>query len=192
MSRHAARVVRNDEFWASACSCMTARRRRRQRPVMGASAPTLLHSVILAFAFAGTAYAEHADKAAVSPRELQGKIAYCEDCHGVSTRISRLLSNPAARGTATRIHQEPIGGVLEHRRTNNIMFDVAHVLSPATLDALTESFHYLNPKPVTTPAPEDLVAAGKKIYEEGIANSDARRAPDAMGLMPKATLSFRG
>jgi cytochrome c553 len=40
------------------------------------------------------------------------------------------------------------------------------------LDALTETFHNLNPKPLTRAAPEELIAMGKKIYEEGIASAD--------------------
>ena len=54
------------------------------------------------------------------------------------------------------------------------------------LDALTESSQNLNPKPLTTPAAEDLIAAGKKVYDEGIANSDGPpcagcHGPDAKG-----------
>jgi cytochrome c553 len=46
--------------------------------------------------------------------------------------------------------------------------------SAPMLDALTESFQNLNPKPLTTPAAEDLIAAGKKVYDGGIANSDVQ------------------
>ena len=36
--------------------------------------------------FTGAAHAENNDKTAVPARELQGKIAYCENCHGVSAQ----------------------------------------------------------------------------------------------------------
>ena len=49
----------------------------------------------------------------------------------------------------------------------NIMFNVGHVLSPAMIKALAEKFHELNPKPLGG-APKENLAAGKKIYQEGI------------------------
>ena len=51
------------------------------------------------------------------------------------------------------------------------MFNVAHVLSPAMQKALVTYFHELNPKPLAG-APKELVADGKKIYEEGIPSAD--------------------
>ena len=47
------------------------------------------------------------------------------------------------------------------------MYGVAHVLSPSMQAALANYFHGLNSKPVGG-APKELVAAGKKIYEEGL------------------------
>ena len=112
-------------------------------------------------------------RATVSKVELQAKIAYCENCHGVSAQgFHGYYPIPRLAGQQPEYIKNQLEAFLEHRRTNNIMFNVAHVLSPAMLDALTESFHNLNPKPLTRAAPEDLIAAGKKIYEEGIANSD--------------------
>jgi cytochrome c553 len=165
----------------------TLRGRLQHRLVSAVGAAVLLHSVAFAFVLAGTASAEPTDKAAVSPRELQGKIAYCENCHGVSAQgFHGYYPIPRLAGQQTEYIKNQLEAFIEHRRTNNIMFNVAHVLSPAMLDALTENFHNLNPKPLTTPAPEDLVAAGKKIYEEGIANSDVPacagcHGPDAKG-----------
>jgi cytochrome c553 len=165
----------------------TLRGRLRPRLVPAVGTAAVLHSVTFAFVLAGTASAEPADKAAVSARELQGKIAYCENCHGVSAQgFHGYYPIPRLAGQQPEYIKNQLDAFVEHRRTNNIMFNVAHVLSPAMLDALTESFHNLNPKPLTTPAPEDLVAVGKKIYEEGIANPDvppcaACHGPDAKG-----------
>jgi cytochrome c553 len=51
------------------------------------------------------------------------------------------------------------------------MFNVAHVLSPLMLPALASHFKELNPKPLGG-APKELVAAGKKIYDDGVPSSD--------------------
>jgi cytochrome c553 len=47
------------------------------------------------------------------------------------------------------------------------MYDVAHVLSPTTRAALAKHVRGLNAKPLGG-APKKLVATGKKIYEDGI------------------------
>ena len=119
------------------------------------------------------AHAETAAKGAVPKGELQAKITYCENCHGISAKgFHGYYPIPRLAGQQPEYIKNQLEAFVEHRRTNNIMFNVAHVLSPAMLDALTESFHNLNPKPLTTAAPEELIATGKKIYEEGIANAD--------------------
>ena len=51
------------------------------------------------------------------------------------------------------------------------MYGVAHVLSPGMLPALAAHFRDLNPPPLGG-APKDLVPAGKKIFEEGIASAN--------------------
>jgi cytochrome c553 len=119
------------------------------------------------------AHAETAAKGTVPKGELQAKIAYCENCHGVSAQgFHGYYPIPRLAGQQPEYIKNQLEAFVEHRRTNNIMFNVAHVLSPAMLDALIESFINLNPKPLTTAAPEALIATGKKIYEEGIANAD--------------------
>jgi hypothetical protein len=64
------------------------------------------------------------------------------------------------------------------------MFNVAHVLSPAMVTALATHFKDLNPKPLGG-APKELVAAGKKIYEEGLPESNVQRWPDEFGQRHK-------
>src|SRR5262249_44339077 len=56
---------------------------------------------------------------------------------------------------------------IEHRRTNNIMFNVAHSLSPAMINALTAHFASLHPPPIGG-APRQLDATGRKIFEDGM------------------------
>jgi cytochrome c553 len=142
--------------------------------------------VILSFVLFGAAYAKDAEQSA-STDKLQGKIAYCENCHGVAAQgFHGYYPIPRLAGQQAEYVKNQLQAFIEHRRTNNIMFNVAHVLSPALLDALTESFQKLNPKPLTSPAPENLIAAGKKIYEEGIEKSGVPpcagcHGPDAKG-----------
>ena len=70
------------------------------------------------------------------------------------------------------------------------MFNVAHVLSPAMLDALATNFQNLNPKPLASPAPKELIAAGKKIYEEGLPNSDVPPCASCHGPEAKGDGQF--
>jgi len=155
--------------------------------VTDASLRTLLQFTVATILLTARAHAENAPKAAVPVDELHAKMAYCENCHGVSAQgFHGYYSIPRLAGQQPEYIKNQLEAFVERRRTNNIMFNVAHVLSPAMLDALTESFHNLNPKPLITPAPEDLIAAGKKIYDEGIANSDVPpcagcHGPDAKG-----------
>jgi cytochrome c553 len=152
-------------FWHAMCR----QRLRRHHCVKVASAPALLRSVAFAFALIGPAYAE----TTVPARELQGKIAYCENCHGVSARgFHGYYPMPRLAGQQPEYVKNQLEAFIEHRRTNNIMFNVAHVLSPAMLDALTQSFFKLDPKPLVTPAPDSLIAGGKKIYDEGLPQSE--------------------
>ena len=51
------------------------------------------------------------------------------------------------------------------------MFNEAHSLSPTMMTALATNFAALNPTPLGD-APKELAAAGKKIYEEGIPDSN--------------------
>ncbi len=122
---------------------------------------------------AASAHAETAVRSTVPKGELQAKIAYCENCHGVSAQgFHGYYPIPRLAGQQPEYIKNQLDAFIERRRTNNIMFNVSHVLSPAMLDALTESFQHLNPKPLTASASEALIAAGRKIYEEGLAKAD--------------------
>jgi cytochrome c553 len=169
---------------------MSLRGRPRHR-LVGSVGAAVLYSATCVFVLAGAASAEAADKATVSPRELQGKIAYCENCHGVSGRgFHGYYPIPRLAGQQPDYVKNQLQAFIERRRTNNIMFNVAHVLSPAMLDALTTSFHELDPKPLVSPAPRDLVAAGKKIYEDGLPNADVPPCASCHGPEAKGDGQF--
>jgi cytochrome c553 len=74
---------------------------------------------------------------------------------------------------------------IERRRTNPVMFNVAHVLDPEMVKALAGYFKDLNPKPLGGGSKE-LVPEGKKIFEEGVPSANlppcaSCHGPDAKG-----------
>ena len=92
---------------------------------------------------------------------------------------------PALPDSSRNICENQLRAFIEHRRTNNIMFNVAHSLSPAKLNALAAHFASLHPPPIGG-APRQLVATGRKIFEDGmpevnIAACAACHGPDATG-----------
>lgn len=160
--------------------------RRWRRTMKVVSLRTALHSVLLTMAFAGAGHAEKPSTAAVAKGDLRAKTAYCETCHGAAGQGFRgYYPIPRLAGQQPEYFENQLRAFTERRRTNNIMFNVAHVLSPAMKGALATHFRDLAPKPLGG-APSELVAAGKKIYEEGVANSDVPpcascHGPDAHG-----------
>ena len=149
-----------------------------------------LQSILLAAAFAivvsVTAHAEDKKASAVSAQELKAKTDYCKTCHGVSAQGFRgAFPMPRLAGQQPEYLKNQLQAFIERRRTNPVMFNVAHVLSPPLLTALTTYFKDLNPKPLGD-APKELAAAGKKIYEEGVPSAEVPpcascHGPDAKG-----------
>jgi cytochrome c553 len=128
-----------------------------------------LRSVLLTAAFAvAVSVAGHAeDKGTVSTQELKAKTDYCKTCHGVAGQGFRgSFPMPRLAGQQPDYLENQLQAFIERRRTNPVMFNVAHVLSPSMLKGLAEHFRDLNPKPLGG-APRDQVAEGKKIYLEG-------------------------
>jgi len=137
----------------------------------------LLQTAVLATAFAAPARAANTDAPGVSPHDLQAKIAYCQTCHGPSAQgFHGYYPIPRLAGQQTEYLKNQLQAFVERRRVSNIMFNVAHVLSPAMQTALATHFNELNPKPIGG-APKDLVPAGKKIFDEGV--PDAKIPPCA-------------
>jgi len=123
---------------------------------------------ILAFVLSSAARAEDTAKPDFSPQALQAKIAYCKTCHGVSGQgFHGSTPIPRLAGQQPQYLENQLHAFIERRRENKYMYNVAHVLSPGMQVALAKYFHDLNPPPVGG-ASKELVAAGKKIYEEGL------------------------
>jgi len=117
--------------------------------------------------------------------DVQAKLGYCKDCHGPSAQGYRgYFPIPRLAGQQPEYLENQLRAFTERRRTNNIMFNVAHTLSPAMISALTANFRALNPNPIGG-APTQLVATGKKIFEDGV--PDANIAACAACHGPEAT-----
>src|SRR4029077_12422458 len=103
-----------------------------------------------------------------APGGVAAKIGYCKDCHGPSAQgYDGYFPIPRLAGQQPEYLQNQLRAFIEHRRTNNIMFNVAHSLSPAMLSALAAHFAALHPPPIGG-APRQLVATGRKIFEDGM------------------------
>jgi cytochrome c553 len=133
-----------------------------------------LLAAIFAIAASAAGQAQEKNKAKVdlSPAELKAKTDYCKTCHGLSGQGFRgSYPMPRLAGQQPEYLDNQLQAFIERRRNNPVMFNVAHVLTPPMLKALTEYFKDLNPKPLGG-APRDNLAEGKNIYQEGIPKSD--------------------
>jgi cytochrome c553 len=124
-----------------------------------------------------------------SEQELQAKLAYCKTCHGLSGQGYR-GANPMPRlaGQQPEYLENQLHAFIERRRTNPIMNNVAHVLSPNMITALAH-FKDLNPKSLGG-APQELVATGKKIYQEGVPGTDIPACASCHGPEAKGDGAF--
>ena len=125
---------------------------------------------VLAMVVSAAAPADEGGGGAFPPHALHAKLDYCM---------------PRLAGQQPKYVENQLRAFIERRRTNPVMFNVARVLSPAMISALAENFRALNSRPVGG-APKDHMAAGKTIYEDGLAESNvpacaACHGPDAMG-----------
>jgi cbb3-type cytochrome c oxidase subunit III len=172
--------------------------RRRRLMMKVVRFQSMLQIAILAIAFSAAARASD-DKgaAAVSQHDLQAKVDYCETCHGLSARgFIGYYPVPRLAGQQVEYIENELKGFVDRKRANtetpsktNIMFNVSHVLSPAMINALATHFHDLNPKPVGG-APKAIVAAGKKIFDEGVSSADVPACGSCHGADAKGSGAF--
>jgi cytochrome c553 len=149
-----------------------------------------LATAILATVFSATGRAEDADTADFSKQALQAKIEYCKTCHGVSGQgFHGSTPIPRLAGQQTEYIENQLRAFIERRRDNKYMYSVSHVLSPAMQAALAKHFSGLNPKPLGG-APKELVAAGKKLYEQGIPDAQVPPCASCHGPMAKGEGEF--
>ena len=118
----------------------------------------------------------------------EAKIQYCTDCHGSSGRgYVGFFTMPRLAGQSSDYLVRQLQAFVEQRRGNTLPMRMGrvHSLHPSTRRVVAAHFSQLNPSPFGR-APRELVAAGKRIYDEGIpaANIPACSAchgPDGKG-----------
>ena len=158
--------------------------------MMGIRIALALQTSILLSVIAIAGRADAADSTAVSAQDLQAKLNYCKTCHGLSGegfRGANLM--PRLAGQQTAYIENQLKAFIERRRTNPIMYNVAHVLTPEMLTAVAAHFKDLNPKPLAG-APKERVAEGKKIYDEGIPASEVPPCASCHGPEAKGDGQF--
>jgi cytochrome c553 len=154
----------------------------------GGGAGLAWQAAILAILFLPTARAEDANT--VSQKDVQAKLTYCEVCHGVSAQGFRgYYPIPRLAGQQVAYIENELAGFVAHKRTNNIMFNVGHVLSPAMITALATDLHDLNPKPVGG-GPKELVPAGEKIFQQGVSDAGVPPCASCHGADAKGNGEF--
>jgi cytochrome c553 len=147
-----------------------------------------LPAAVVAIVFAGAGRAE--ERGVVSSKDLEAKIQYCKTCHGVSGQGFRgAYPMPRLAGQQSEYLENQLRAFIERRRTNVVMFNVAHVLSPSMVTGLATHFKGLNPKPLGG-APTELAAAGKKIYQEGVSGADIPPCASCHGPEAKGQDAF--
>ena len=103
---------------------------------------------------------------------VEAKLEYCKTCHGLSAQGYRgWFPMPRLAGQQQQYLENQLRAFIERRRTNPVMQNVAHVLSPSMVSALATHFRNLDPKPIGG-APRASSGVGKRIYEEGLPESN--------------------
>ena len=126
------------------------------------------------------------NKAGVPKQELQAKLTYCEVCHGASGQgFHGYYPIPRLAGQQPEYFKNQLQAFIERRRTNNIMFNVAHVLSPAMLSALATDFKNFNPKPLgggpRTSWPRGRKSTKKELRHADVPPCASCHGPEAKG-----------
>ena len=92
---------------------------------------------------------------------------------------------PRLAGQQPKYVENQLRAFIERRRTNPVMFNVAHALSPEMVAGLAAHLKDLNADPIGG-APKESVALGKTIFEQGLPESNvpacsACHGPEAKG-----------
>ncbi len=141
---------------------------------------------ILALALVVGAGADSRAAPNVSAQALKAKTDYCKTCHGIDGQGFRgSFPMPRLAGQQPEYVANQLQAFIDRRRSNPVMFNVAHVLEPEMVKALSDYFKNLDPKPLGG-GPKSIPPEGKKIYEEGVASANipacaSCHGPDAKG-----------
>lgn len=126
----------------------------------------------------------------VTPQALKAKTDYCKTCHGIGGQGFRgSFPMPRLAGQQPEYLANQLQAFIDRRRTNPVMFNVAHVLDPEMVKALAQYFKDLNPKPLGG-ASKGLISDGKKIYEEGVPSASVPPCASCHGAEAKGADAF--
>ena len=126
------------------------------------------------------------------PQALKAKTDYCKTCHGLDGQGFRgSFPMPRLAGQQPEYLANQLQAFIDRRRTNPVMFNVAHLLDPSMIKALAAYFQNLNPKPLGGGgAAKALVPEGKKIYEEGVSSTSVPPCASCHGPEAKGADAF--
>ena len=130
--------------------------------------------------------AGHAEERGQAARGgLEAKLEYCKTCHGLQGQgYMGYFPMPRLAGQQPDYIEAQLRAFIERRRTNPIMFNVAHVLSPSMLTALATHFKNLDPRPFGG-APRGSLSEGKKIFQEGLPEANVPACSACHGMEGK-------
>jgi cytochrome c553 len=103
---------------------------------------------------------------------VEDKLPYCKTCHGAHGQgYAGYYTVPRLAGQQVQYIENAFKGLADHTRDDPLakqfMVPAEASIEPSLRTPLAEHFNRLDPKPAGD-GPADLVAAGKKIYEEGV------------------------
>jgi cytochrome c553 len=125
-----------------------------------------LQTLVVVMAFSVSGHAQ--ERMAPAKGGLEAKLEYCKTCHGLSGQgYLGYFPMPRLAGQQPEYIEAQLRAFIERRRSNPVMRNVAHVLSPSMVTALAMHFSRLKSPPFGG-APRGLIATGKRIYEEGL------------------------
>ncbi|MBW4049344.1 MAG: cytochrome c [Proteobacteria bacterium] len=138
--------------------------------------------------FSTACVAAERDMTTPSAGVIHAKMAYCQDCHGPSGQgYAGFAPIPRIGGQTTRYLANQLKAFAESRRDANASIAMSSIHGPSEpmRAALAEHFSKLEPEPIAD-GPKGLVAAGKRIYAEGVLASNvpacsACHGPEARG-----------
>ena len=125
-----------------------------------------------------------------SAQALKAKTDYCKTCHGLDGQGFRgSFPMPRLAGQQPEYLANQLQAFIERRRTNPVMFNVAHVLDGEMVKALADYFKNLDPKPLGG-ASKELIPEGKKLYEEGVPSANIPPCASCHGTDGKGADAF--
>ncbi len=133
-------------------------------------AQSALAAAIIAMACAGMSHADARGRRGFARQGIEGKAAYCTDCHGPAGRGYRgFYVMPRLAGQSPEYFENQLRAFVAGRREKNsaMVMSKVHGLDPAMRSALAEHFADLSPRS-SGGGPSELVATGRQIYEEGL------------------------